>query len=252
MKKLAIAMPVNGRYELTRRVINSLLKHRDYWTKEVAIKIFLGTHEEFYFKLAEANPWAIEAVKLENKPLGRKFNDLCQRAASWGDYFILLGSDDILSPDYFLMITETMELNKPWAGLNQCYVCELATLRTRYLKLNEGLLIGGGLLTKSSAWFQVREKYADVYPEGDKGLDGQAHARYKDVLGPCWVLHTFKPVLLATKTPNANLWPFYMFENFAAVHFDKLHDNFINSDLLSLERYSQILKQIHETNNQHD
>lgn len=254
MKKLAIAMPVNGRYELTRRVINSLLKHRDYWTKEVAIKIFLGTHEDFYFNLANAHPWAIEAVKLDNNPLGRKFNDICDAAANWGDYFVLLGSDDILSPDYFLMATEAMELNKPWAALNQAYICELETLQTRFVRLNEGSLIGGGLLTKSVAWQQLREVYGQVYPEKQsKGLDGQAFGRYKELYGPAWVMHTFKPVILCTKG-ETNIWPFYLFANFAAVPFDKLHENFIDSDLLTLEQYKEMrdILQQGEKHEKHD
>ena len=252
MKKLAIAMPVNGRYELTRRTINSLLKHRDYWQKEVAIKIFLGTNENFYFKIADVHPWAIEAVKVENQPLGKKFNEICDAAANWGDYFILLGSDDILSPDYFLMATEAMELNKPWAALEQTYICELQTLETRFLRLNPGSYIGGGLLTKSAAWHQLREVYGEVYPEkSKKGLDGQAHARYKELFGAAWVMHTFKPVLLATKG-DSNIWPFYMFANFAPVPFDKLHENFIDSDLLTLEIYKEILEQNKQQNEEHD
>lgn len=248
MKKLAIAIPVYGRYELTRRIILSLLKHRDYWQKEVAIKIFLGTHEEFFYNIAENNTWAIKAVKVKNNPLGNKFNKICDAAARWGDYFVLCGSDDLLSPDYFLMATEAMELNKKWAALSQAYVVDVASLETRFVRIQKGFL-GSGLLVKSDSWMQLREVYGDVFPSEDKGLDGQAFGRMNELFGDAWEMATFKPIIacLKSKYPlksERNIWDFYLFEKFPSVHFDKLHENFINSDLLSIEKYSQIINNI--------
>jgi len=244
MKKLAIALPVNGRYELTRRAINSLLKHRDYWKKEVAIRIFLGTHEKFYFELASVHQWAIEAVEIENSPLGSKFNKLSDAAAQWGDYFIFLGSDDFLSPNYFLMATEAMELNKKWSAVSQAYVVNAVTLETRFVQVQNGF-VGSGLLMKSDAWMQLREIYGDVYPAKNKSLDGQAFGRMKELFGNCWDMNSFRPMIACLKSlKDGNIWAFYMFDKFPAVNFDKLHDNFINSDLLSIENYSKILNSI--------
>lgn len=246
MKKLAIAMPVHGRIDLTRRTINSILKHREYWKKEIQIKIFLGTNEQFYFDLADQNPWAITAVKLENLPLGEKFNKLCDTAADWGEYFVLLGSDDILSPDYYILAGEAMELNKNWAGVRELYLTNIQNLETRFLRMEEGHgIVGSGLLTRSEAWKKLREQFGDVYPQQNKELDGQAFGRYETALGKCWIMHSFRPLMLSVKSQE-NIWPFYMFEEFTKVDFFKLHDYFTNSDIFELEKYHNLLKTLEQ------
>jgi hypothetical protein len=245
MIKLDIAIPVNGRFHIAKLVIDSLQKHRQYWQKEIQIRIFLGTDQAFFKEIADELPWAITAVELKNTPLGDKFNKLCDAAAAWGDYFVLLGSDDILSPDYFLLAAEAIELNKTWAALNQCYITDVKTLETKFVRLDEGY-IGGGLLTRSESWNELREKYGDVYPaDQNKGLDGQAFGRYGEHLGKCWVMNSFSPLLLTVKSQD-NIWPFFMFKEFPPFEFLKLQDRFINSDIFAVEKYSKLLNSLEQ------
>jgi hypothetical protein len=69
-------------------------------------------------------------VEHDNEPLSAKFNSACRRAMDDGaEYLIILGSDDLISPQLATLMREAMEADVTYVGATGCFFVEPRTRR---------------------------------------------------------------------------------------------------------------------------
>jgi hypothetical protein len=224
--KLSVVMPFHGRHELTKKTIYSLLRHKEYQQLDLDINIIVGGKSNELKTFCIENQ--VQYISLSNDPLGNKFNQLFLAGAKIGDYVMIAGSDTFFSPDYFLLATEAMNNNKPSFAAERIVFFDAQTMEGRLVCTD---YVGSGFAVRSDVIQEVFKKFGALYvPSANRGLDGPAFNRVKQVINAnIFQLKGFQPLLIEVKT-NENIWPFENFLKYPPVFWDEFRNYLILYD----------------------
>lgn len=218
MKKVVtFAIPVHGREKIL-----------DFCIKSLVDRINSDLNDRFEFRILlggdiESVIWwhNLNFVEIPNEPLGKKFDDLINTAFLRGsDYVILLGSDDIISHNYIYELQKIIDKGIDFATVEKCFFVNAETLKVKFVKTP---ICGTGLLIGSEVWSKAGNKYGNIYPRKNKGMD-EAHGKLAQFSKTGKAVQ-MNSAILDIKT-NENIWKFSSI-NLREYDTDILKDYFI-------------------------
>lgn len=148
--RIAVVAPVWGRLLTTRLFWTGMQRVRRHWA-EHTVQVFAVGNEPGHEALTAE--FGGQFVFCENR-LGKKFNAGCIATLEWAaDYVLVMGSDDLLSPDLAAQYLRLMEDGVSYAGVRGCFMLEPTSQRALFLKGHAGIgrlgeIIGAGRLLR--------------------------------------------------------------------------------------------------------
>lgn len=127
--------------------------------------------------------WSVAEIEMtqfvhdDNSLLGSKFNNLLRHAHDYGRYIVILGSDDILTKEYFVELDKIIKHDAIFAaGLKSALFCGVDSLEVYNVIHRDNSWVGSGLIVRDCI---VESLDFDVFPKLQKGLDRAAHNKIK-------------------------------------------------------------------------
>lgn len=178
------------------------------------------------------NTFNVTVIKQENIPLGRKWQDGVVKAiAMKADPLIILGSDDILHPDYIRMVLTKMNEGFEFVGCTSWYSYDLPRnilYVSKYIGENTNIPIGSGKAYSATMLEKMRGK---VFNQAiSKCLDDQGYQLVKKRQGKMYIYH--EPMILAVKGGWNELNPIEAYMGVPTIQTDKT-----DNELLKLFNY---------------
>jgi hypothetical protein len=117
-----------------------------------------------------------EWVETPNRPLGAKWNNICESAFkdTDSDYMFVVGSDDVVSPALVNDYIYHMKKGTPYAGLQSCMFFHVYE-HTLFNFSQLGVTVGAGRLIHRNVLSVA--KYRPWIDEKEKGLDSSMDAK---------------------------------------------------------------------------
>jgi len=181
--KILVLVPVYERLEILKYCMDRLTYPAWIKLEVLFVNSFMGLPSIVNLKF-----WWIQR---NNKPLGNKMNEGMTSSFShilnkWA-YLMNLGSDDILSNDYWDKVRPHLENKEDIIGMNQIVIYEPSTSRAKILKLNDSHscnIWGGGRLISRRAIEKTIEEKGHIYePILNSGLDTSSQNNIMEATG---------------------------------------------------------------------
>jgi hypothetical protein len=134
----------------------------------IKTRIVVGGDQPEHRELAAQH--GAEWVETPNRPLGRKWNNICETASKTGemDYIFVLGSDDLVSPAMAAAYIPVIQAGTPYAGVQACMFFQVSTGKLfNFSQL--GVTVGCGRLLHANLmrrvgmrpWIDTKERGLD-------------------------------------------------------------------------------------------
>jgi hypothetical protein len=184
-KKIAIITCVWKRYDLTKIVLEYLKYTQNVLRNDLDIEIVIvGSEGDLYRKLCEQLNF--HYVEKPNKPLNKKFNaasKYCEKIQP--DEVLLIGSDDIITPNTIIELSNRMNEDNDIVGLTNLYFMDLKDFNIHKWNgytgsiYKKGTTIGTGRLYSKKVLEAVDWYLWDNDHDINIALDGNSHRRIK-------------------------------------------------------------------------
>ena len=117
-KKILLVTALYGRHDLTRIILAYYAELKRGFDMEL---LCVGSEGDRSRQLAEA--WGWKYIEFPNAPLSQKFNALFDESQHYDyDFMVLIGSDDLISPEVFQYYEHTVTANTRYLlGLKDLY-----------------------------------------------------------------------------------------------------------------------------------
>lgn len=180
---IRIVTCIHGREEITKAFLHHLEYLRQETGLELPLSVAYSTDED-----GELLDNVDHILKVENKPIGRKWNELIKAvlADTKETHYIGVGSDDFLNVEYLEYLAENPEHH---AGVNKFLIYSPMHKRLVEHTFNNPVfkLTGGGRMVSYEAARKVYEKTNLYAPDLNGGLDNNSelalrNAGYKPTL----------------------------------------------------------------------
>jgi hypothetical protein len=238
---IAIGAPVWGRFRRTELFWRGVDRLRKQWHPH-AVHAYVSGSEEEHKILAEQHGG--NYIECGNDQLGKKFNAVAEEALINGcDYFVLLGSDDVISPKLADQMKTVMEDGAFYAGLSGLYFIEPVKHRAMSVtgptptRARLGEVIGPGrMLSRALMWgmWSNHNQPLQIWPMGISGAADwwmTANLKRYKVIGVDRKLDGNDPeAFLVDVKGTGNLW-----------EFDKLMERLADPVTIDYERVVQAL-----------
>ena len=204
---ISVCIPVWGRDALTEKVIDYYRELR----KEFGFGIVVGLSEEVSYNLDDCL-----VVYTENTPLSKKFNDIIE-SSFWGaEGVMIVGSDNLIHPEYFRWIAEKRPV---FSELGRCFYVDQATGDT--LLHWQAVLGAGKYMSKR---ILMRCDYRPYEENLNRNVDGGPKRFVAE--NECHHLTT-QNWAIDIKTPEENMWSFdHIREKYKNTEYAKAEDVF--------------------------
>lgn len=175
------------------------------WTRALGIPVFAATSNDENVDLlrASAARWEI----MPNDYLGARFNRAAQMAiAARHSHLIVMGSDDLLSPEWIGKLDQCTR-EQPWIA--PLLGCIYNTADGRCLELKNNYRPNGSLFFGAATVLHATFIHPRRMPwphHATRGLDGWLFKRYSERSKPV-VVHVDEPAFIDLKSAQ-NMWSF--------------------------------------------
>lgn len=237
---IALCSALWGRFDLARvwwKGINRV--KQQFHQRKFGARIFIACSEVQHLQGARLS--GVIPIEHENKPLGKKLNEVVGAALYEGyDYICILGMDDFFSPLLVERYCDTIEKSHPlYFGLRGMYLYEPSTARMmlfqtdakgNYPKTNpddstvrrlKRTPLGAGRMIHRSLFEGHKYFWA---PDKNQGLDASLTATLRLPSASTLIPADSKCFALDVKTKD-NIWSFsHLAETFPACVLDTPHD----------------------------
>lgn len=200
--KVTLHIPIFGRAEIADRVvagINTL--YTEGKKKGIDLKVmYIFSNVQDYENYTRNLEPLDYAVYVENRPLGRKFNAGVQFLYKFNlqfDYFMQLGSDDILRHDYWDYAYPAMEAGYDIIGCKNLIVEDFDTGEEKHHKSSD--IFGAGRLIREEILCKASHVFDCIGSRNDSG--GMRVGKTLTV-----ARHQFKPNLHKEAKPAIKIW----------------------------------------------
>jgi hypothetical protein len=221
--KTCILTPLFKRPEIVRLFLYGYQRLKKY--ADVMLVCIVSPEDKYRDNLIDmCTDAGAEVCEWSNKFLGEKKNAGMEFALDFEwDYFMDLGSDNIVNPKLFDLYKPYMEKRVPFFGLNNLYVMEWSTKKTLFVeKYNSQNTYGAGRMLLNDA-IKIH-----LWPDcANEGLDTLAMKRLRDAGVHETVIPTGRePYILDIKT-DTNINQFMFMEPIGEpVEFSEIGDAF--------------------------
>lgn len=212
-------IPVWKRPEITRLCYESL--QRTYsiapdWLKFQTVIVASNKEDA-----ALAQEYGFDVFMFDNKPVGRKFNrglEYALEAHNW-DYLFQLNSDDILSVDFWTLLTPYIERKMFFFGVDRVYFYDSVTKDMREFNYSMGCgirFIRRDIVERAGFIEKNEEEVFELWPNNiNAGLDNASSAhvlsRANKMQYMCRTERMNRPVVVDIKS-ETNIHPFSEFK----------------------------------------
>ena len=212
--KIALLTTVWKRAGVTKFVLNHYNNLRTILDIEL-IKLAVGSEGKDSRELCESSGW--DYLEYENRPLSKKWQaGLYALRTTKPDFVITVGSDDLLSTDYFRKIIDRCPIDG-CTGIYDFWFLDLKRKQMGYWsEMNRSTPFGGGYIRTLGAGRCYSKRILDnlnweLWPnDQDSGLDGLAEKKMLKKLSrkpTCYSLNNLGSFALDIKSEK-NLWHF--------------------------------------------
>lgn len=175
--KIMVLLPIWGRMNITELCLSNLSKLKREYELDVLCVI-----SEQWAKLM-AFKYGFKWVEVSNDDLGHKMNYGVQMALKYDwEYFMNLGSDDIITKDLLDEYKKEMDANSPMFGVTK--VCFFDSKTKELKEVDYGHLIGAGRMIRRDVLCKcvLKEGKVDMYDKGlSRGLDNNSRKRFLSI-----------------------------------------------------------------------
>ena len=185
---------------------------------KIAIQCFIAGSEG---KQSEelAKSYNFNYIEYPNQPLGKKFNAATQLAMRWQpDYYMMLGSDDLISPALFQKYIEQMQKKIDYIYLIDSFFYDIRSKQTAYWggyiqNWNKGHAAGIGRCL-SAAVIQAMDGQPWLIGKYDNLLDTSMDIQLKKIKHSSYSISCGKSNCMALDIKSSvNMTPFKLWEN---------------------------------------
>lgn len=182
----------------------------------VELEVFAGITETDEASVTLAKKWGANYVTCPNSPISNKWNRALAKAAllEW-DYILIMGDDDIASPELFYIYREAIEHGEHFFGIRSIFFLEAETGRAYHFRYpdsgpNSTRTIGAGRMISRKACERASFK---IWPDNiNSSLDmGCDEVLRRNGIYPV-VIETHRSMMLDIKS-GKNLWNIDHFRN---------------------------------------
>jgi hypothetical protein len=189
------------REQMTRRCFDGISRIIDVFrTVGVDVEPLIGVDNEQNHLTAIEH--GFEAYFSEPTPIGRRMNELMERAGEY-DYLMQMGSDDFIDDDLCLILAAWMLSGAGMFGVNRMYIVNGYTGEVK--RVSQTLVFGAGRCIRRD----LVDKSLPLWEDAQcSGLDGQSQTKvFRSTGVGCVSVNTPRPMLYDVKSNfNINKW----------------------------------------------
>ena len=167
---------MQGRQEIVDIMIEGFKACQKHWKYDLDMDIFITASNDDDIKYLDQRN--IYHTKKPNNPVGLKFSRGLKEALAldW-DYIMILGSDDVISPELFGYYLPLIEDKVPYFGTEEVCIVDYATQRAKTFKVPPNSIAGVAGPGRMVSREIVSHFDGYLWTGGDKGLDMLSNRR---------------------------------------------------------------------------
>ena len=227
--KIMILMPVYKRPDILKTVIYYFKKLK---TEHELFLISILSREDRYFAENLNTIMGFHFITHPNKPLGAKKNAGMRYALQFDwDYFMDMGSDNIINPSLFDVYEPYLKQRFKFFGLLNTYMYDVNEKRGLFLEnYNDGMCFGAGRMLNRD----IVERIGDLWPdEHDVGMDTMSRKKIVNFCDETAINTGEQPLILDLKSEQ-NLNPFWSIEKLFADTIKYVSKEFIENNFMKV------------------
>ena len=201
-----------------RAILKLFCEHYDKWEINKVAVCSTDDDEEFM------RHYGWEVIRAENNPLGAKWNAGLEACLDT-DYIIQIGSDDLLSDNYFKAIGKLVSEGVHLAGIKTLYFWNSLNdecVEFEYATHLKNKFVGAGRLISTMMVEHILEEEGLVWTEKlNKGLDNDSEMRFNKHGYYCKEIKWPNPLVVDIKS-DQNIWSYEAFAKTRNRHKHKL------------------------------
>jgi len=227
--KIMILMPVYKRPDILKTVIFYLKRLK---TKHELFIVPILSREDKYFTENLRTVLDFHYITHPNQPLGTKKNAGMRYALrfKW-DYFMDLGSDNIINPSLFDVYELYLKERFRFFGLLNLFMYDIDQGKGLFIKnYNDGMCFGAGRMLRRD----VIEQVGDLWPEEhDVGMDTMSRKKIVKFCDETPIETGEEPLILDLKSEQ-NLNPFWSIEQLFKGKIKYVSKEFIEENFMEI------------------
>ena len=199
---------MQGRQEIVDIMLAGFNACKEHWKHDIEMDIFITASEDEDVNFLDQRN--IYHSQKPNNPVGLKFSRGLKDALvlDW-DYIMILGSDDVISPELFAYYLPEIEKETPYFGTDAICIVDYSTQRAKNFTIPPNSIAGvcgpGRMVSRDI----VNHFDGYLWSGGDKGLDMLSNTKITSY-APLKALHLQSedvPLMWDIKSP-VNIWAY--------------------------------------------